>query len=402
MGGIGETSNGGISRLTLSQSDKEARDLLVSWMKELKLNIRVDDIGNIYGRREGRNNNEKPIVIGSHLDSIIDGGKFDGILGIACGIELVKTLNENEIVTNRPIEIVNFTDEEGVRFNSMMAGSGILSGDYEINEIYKKADTNQVSFLNELKKIGYLGAEENRLKEAAAFLEVHIEQGPILYEENIPIGIVDGIIGFSWLEVTVKGKEANSGPTPMIYRKDALKTSAKMISTIHSITSQISNQAMTTIGEIKVEPGNVNTIPGIATFTVDIRAETIKKQNDGVKLIKNTLEEIARDEGLEINIKELESMNPIQFDSDLTDILVDSTNELNYQYKKIVSGAGHISTFMNKVCPTAMIFVPSIGGDSHSPKEKTDWKDIEKAANLLLKAVMEIDKKASTLKVSTF
>ncbi|KAB7708264.1 hydantoinase/carbamoylase family amidase [Bacillus aerolatus] len=392
MSKVGATQEGGITRPTLSQQDKEARDLLVSWMKEMQLNVRFDDIGNIYGRREGRNPEAKPIVIGSHLDSIINGGKFDGVLGIICGLEVLETLKENGIIMDRAIEVVNFTNEEGVYFEPLMAGSGLISGDYELSEIYKQQDGEGINFLDELKAIGYLGSEKNRLKEAEAFIEVHIEQGPILDKEKLSIGIVEGIIGFTWLEVTVIGEAENSGPTPMPYRKDALSTSAKMISAIQNSAQEISEYGITTVGKITAEPGVVNTIPGKVTFTVDIRAEELQKQDAGVNLIKNRLKRIAFEEGLEISINEINSMEPIQFHPELINNLIDSADELNYQSKKMISGAGHIASFMNNFCPTAMIFVPSIDGNSHSPKERTDWADIEKATNLLLKSVMKLDK----------
>ncbi|MFC2948100.1 M20 family metallo-hydrolase [Virgibacillus sediminis] len=391
MGAVGASSCEGISRHALSQADKRARDLLVSWMEEMQLDVRFDDVGNIYGRRTGNNPEAKPIVIGSHLDSIINGGKFDGVLGIVCGLEVLETLIENEITTTRPIEVVNFTNEEGVRFPPLMAGSGLISGDYELDEIYKQSDEKGTNFLDELKAIGYLGHEKNRLKEAEAFIELHIEQGPILDKETIPLGIVEGIIGFSWHEVTVIGEAQNSGPTPMSFRKDALSTTAKMISAIQNSAVEISDQSMTTVGKITAEPGDINTIPGKVIFTADIRAEESQKLDDGVRLIKNKLKEIAYDEGLEITINEIKTMRPIQFDPNIIGVLIDSAEELNYKFKRMVSGAAHIASLMNNFCPTAMVFVPSIDGNSHSPKERTDWIDIEKAANLLLSSLIKID-----------
>lgn len=391
MGKVGATDSGGISRYTLSQADKEARDLLVEWMEELNLKVRIDDVGNIYGRKEGSLPGKKPIVLGSHLDSIINGGKFDGILGIICGLEIIKTLEENGVVTKSPIEIVNFTNEEGVRFKPLMAGSGIISNDYDINDIYQEIDSEGKVFFEELNKIGYLGDINNRLKEAAAFIELHIEQGPLLDIEKIPIGIVENILGFTWLEVTVIGQAENSGPTPMRCRKDALSGAAKMITAIQKIPENMSEDAITTVGKIEAEPGSINTIPGKVTFTIDIRDKDFNKQIEGINRIKYTLEEIAKNENLVIEFKEIETMKPIAFSEELSCILKSTAKELGYQWRSITSGAGHIATFMNNFCHTCMIFVPSINGFSHSPKEFTDWKDIEKATNLLLNAVINVD-----------
>jgi beta-ureidopropionase / N-carbamoyl-L-amino-acid hydrolase len=390
MSKVGATKNGGVSRLALSSTDKEARDLLIKWLKEADLEVRIDDVGNIYGRNEGTDPNADPIVIGSHLDSIEDGGLYDGVLGIISGLEVIQTLSDLSITTRRPIEIGNFTNEEGVRFESLMGGSGVLSNDYDLNSIYGEEDSNGKTFLSELDRIGYLGRKENRLKAAEAFIELHIEQGPILDSEKIPIGVVEGILGFTWLTVTITGETNTSGPTPMYLRKDALTSVSKMIVEIEKLASNIGERSITTVGVVEVKPGQVNSIPGEVKFTVDIRDEDPVKQKAGVQMIKDCIRTIAEKDKVNFNIEEKKTFEPVNFSPRVIDALVESANELGYSSKMMISGAGHISTYMNNFCPTAMIFVPSIGGLSHLPSEKTDWDDIEKGVSVLLNAVLKL------------
>jgi beta-ureidopropionase / N-carbamoyl-L-amino-acid hydrolase len=390
MSQVGATKNGGVSRLTLSSADKEARDLLVKWLNDAGLKVRFDDVGNIYGRKEGTDPNADPIVIGSHLDTIKDGGTFDGVLGIISGLEVIHTLSDLSIATRRPIEIGNFTNEEGVRFESLMGGSGVLSNDYDLTAIYSEKDQDGKTFVHELKRIGYLGSKENRLKAADAFIELHIEQGPILDREKIPIGIVEGILGFTWLSVTITGETNTSGPTPMYLRKDALTSASKMIVEIEKLASKIGERSITTVGLVEVKPGHVNSIPGEVEFTVDIRDEEPIKQKAGVQLIKDCIRTIAEKDMVHFKIEEKKTFEPVCFSPRLVDALVKSANELGYPSKRMVSGAGHISTYMNNFCPTAMIFVPSINGISHLPNERTEWEDIEKGTNLLLNTVLKL------------
>lgn len=390
MAKVGETKSGGVSRLSLSSSDKEARDLFMEWLRDADLEVRVDDVGNIYGRREGLDKNAAPIVIGSHLDSIEDGGKYDGVLGIISGLEVIHSLSDLSITTRRPIEIANFTNEEGVRFASLMGGSGVLSNDYKPNAIYAEKDEDGKTFLHELVSIGYLGDKKNRLKTAEAFIELHIEQGPILDSEETSIGIVEGILGFTWLEVTITGETNTSGPTPMHLRKDALSSTVKMIAEIKELASAVSERFIVTVGTVDVKPGLVNAIPGKVKFTIDIRDEDPQKQKDGEQMIKKCIKMIAESDDVDFKIAELKSFNPVCFSGKVIDTLNESVDELGYSSKRMISGAGHISTYMNNLCPTAMLFVPSVGGISHSPSEKTEWKDIERGANVLLHAVLKL------------
>ncbi|AMQ08650.1 hypothetical protein AZE41_18930 [Sporosarcina psychrophila] len=390
MSNVGANTNGGITRLALSQEDKEARDLLVSWMKEIDLEIRIDDVGNIYGRREGTDPEAKPIVLGSHLDSIKNSGKFDGTIGLLSALEVVRVFNENSINSKRAIEIVNFTNEEGIRFYPLMVGSGVLSGDFDIESVYEEKDKDNKRFIDELKAIGYLGEKNNRLKEAEAYIELHIEQGPVLFEEKIPIGVVEGIMGLTWLDVTITGRSDNSGPTPMYVRKDALCTAAKMVLTIQDSAKDIGERSITTVGKFNVSPDSVNTVPGEVRFSVDIRDIDTHRKNKGVQLVIDRLKKIAREDDMQINIDEEWSMDSIVFSEKITEDIAKAASYYGYPQKHVVSGAGHMTTYMNKVCPTAMIFVPSIEGKSHCPEEESDWEDINKGGNVLLDVVRNL------------
>lgn len=390
MSKIGATTEGGVTRLALSSEDKLARNLLKEWIARTGMAVRVDDIGNVYGRKEGANPKAKPIVIGSHLDSIINGGIFDGTLGIVSALEVIQTLSDNSIVTKRSIEIVNFTNEEGMRFDSPMLGSGVLSGDYHIKDVYAEVDATGKAFVDELKMIGYLGSSKNRLLEAEAFLELHIEQGPILDRKNVSIGVVESMLGFTWMEVKITGEVNNSGPTPMEMRKDSLCSAAKMILEIQKSAKKIGKRSITTVGKIEAEPGYINAIPGKVTFWVDVRAEDLERQIFGVKLILERIHQIAEEDGVEVQIRSIKSIDPVHFSGHIVHAIEQSAKTLGYPTKRIVSGAGHISTFMNRLCPTAMIFVPSVEGKSHCPDENTKWEDIEKGANVLLYTIEKL------------
>ncbi len=393
MNKIGETSGGGVSRLALSSEDKEARDLFVAWMKESGLTVCFDDLGNIYGKRRGLNDSLKPIVVGSHLDSVPNGGKFDGILGVMCALEVIRTLNENQISTLRPIKIVDFTNEEGARFEPAMLGSGVLSGDFDIEFMYTRADKYGNKLQSELESIGYLGKRTERLTEAEAYIELHIEQGPVLDFEGIPIGAVEGIMGMSWFNVTVIGEADHAGPTPMSMRKDALCAAAKMILAIRDVADVLKGDAVTTVGKIEAQPGIVNAIPGVVRFSTDIRHVDNHKRNVGIQLIKERLNQIAVEEQVIVEMKEIWSIDTTVFSKEIVDLIVEAANYNDYPVRRIVSGAGHDAKYMNSLFPTAMIFVPSIEGKSHCEIENTNWSDIEMGANVLLRVVANLSNK---------
>ncbi|RST74402.1 Zn-dependent hydrolase [Siminovitchia acidinfaciens] len=388
---IGATEKNGLTRLTLTEEDRKIRDIFVQWLKEEGLSVRIDDVGNIYGKREGRNKNAKSIMIGSHLDTQPRGGRFDGVLGVLSSLEVIRTLNENNIVTERPIEIVNFTNEEGERFTPPMIGSGVATGNYTKEFAYGLRDKNGVSFEEALNEIGYNGQEENRLSNVEYFVELHIEQGPLLEKNRKEIGIVKGVKGMTRFEVTVTG-HASHGAHPAYGRKDALVAASKMVLAIDEVTKSYEDLS-TTVGVFEVFPSVVNIFAGEVRFTFDVRHLDDQIRNRVISNIKENLKRISEESEVVCSIKQTWNIDGTHFSTELTGLILEETNKLNYSHQYIVSGAGHDAKFMNDICKTAMIFTPSANGFSHCEEEYTSYEDIQKATTLLLNVVMELANK---------
>ncbi|SFF72662.1 N-carbamoyl-L-amino-acid hydrolase [Halobacillus alkaliphilus] len=383
----GAIPQNGLRRLALSDKDQEMRNIYKDWCKEAGLTLRVDDLGNMYARREGKQD-LLPVVLGSHLDTQPEGGRFDGVLGVLLALEVVQTLNDNGIETERPLEIVNFTNEEGARFEPPMLGSGAIAGVFDQEYVYSRKDAEGYSFLEELERIGYKGKEENRLSDFHSFLELHIEQGPILEDENIQIGVVEGVQGISWLEVTLTGEADHAGPTPMHLRKDALMAAAEIM---NQLEKEIATTDVTvTVGKISVSPNSVNCVPGEAHFTVDIRSTNDDLRKEALKETKNTIRRVSEDRDVGEEMKELWETEKIDFDRSITEVIENSAIELGYSSKRMLSGAGHDAKYVHNLGPTAMIFVPSVNGKSHVPSELTLDKDIVSGANTLYQTVLTL------------
>ncbi|WP_206811673.1 Zn-dependent hydrolase [Paradesulfitobacterium ferrireducens] len=384
---IGAIPGNGLCRLALSDEDKEIRDLFRSWLKDSGLQVRVDDFGNIYGRREGKKKDAPPILVGSHLDTQPMGGRFDGILGVLGALEVVRTLNDLEIETELPIEIVSFTNEEGARFEPPMLGSGGITGIFDKEFIYSQKDKSGKSFVDELKRIGYLGDESNRIRKVHSYLEFHVEQGPVLEQANSAIGVVEAIQGMTWLEVKLTGEGDHAGPTPMNMRKDALVAAAKMIVAIQHAAREIDEMTTTTVGRMALAPNVVNCIPGEVSFSVDVRHPEDIKRRLAVELVREKISTIAAAEGVEIEIRDLWEIETTPFAPQILKHITEGAKAYGYSSRRIVSGAGHDAKYLSDIAPTAMIFVPSVNGKSHSPEELTSWEDIEQGANVLLYVV---------------
>lgn len=387
---IGGLPNGGLNRLALTDEDKEVRDLFITWLKEAGLQVRVDDLGNIYGRREGIDRNAPAVLVGSHLDTQPQGGRFDGILGIVSALEVFQVLNELGIQTKRPIEIVNFTNEEGARFEPPMVGSGGLVQIFDKEFVLSRTDRNSKRLGDELQRIGYAGSESERAQNIYSYVELHIEQGPVLEQQNISIGAVEGIQGITWLEVKLKGQADHAGPTPMSMRKDTLVAAAKMILAIQQAAQEIDDTTTTTVGRLSLAPGAVNCVPGEVLFTVDIRHFNDVVREHAVEIVREKISTIAAVEGIEIEISELWEIAATHFSQDVIRHVLNGAQAHGYTARTIVSGAGHDAKYMNHIAPTAMIFVPSVDGKSHCPEELTLWEDVEKGANVLLYVVHEL------------
>ena len=388
MAKIGATPGGGVQRLTLTDEDKQARDLYVSWLEELNLEITVDEMGNIFGKRTGKNNVLPPVMSGSHIDSQPKGGRFDGILGVMGPLEVLRTLHENNVETERPVIICDWTNEEGSRFAPAMVASGVWAGALERDWAYDRTDIAGKRFEDELIRIGYKGSVPCQKWPVHCYYEYHIEQGPILEKEGKLIGAPKGILCLHWYDIYLEGEANQVGPTPMEGRHDALCATAEMILKVNALPDRMGGNMVATVGEIQNYPNSRNIIPDKVHFTVDIRSWDDDHAIKAWDLVRKDFEDIAARRGCPIKIEETWRVEHSPFDEKRVQLIMDSADNLGYSYLHMVSGAGHDASYMNQVCPTAMIFVPSIGGRSHVEVEKTRWEDCEAGGNVLLHAML--------------
>ena len=388
MAKIGATPKGGVCRLTLTDLDKQSRDLFVQWCKDAGCTVKVDQMGNIFARRTGRNNSLAPVGTGSHLDSQPTGGRFDGVYGVLAGLEVIRTLNDHGIETERPVEASVWTNEEGSRFAPAMVGSGVYAGVFSLAYGHSRTDQQGKTIGEELKRIGYLGAETMGNRPVHAFFETHIEQGPILEAEGQTIGVVTDAQGQRWYELTLTGQESHAGPTPMPVRRDALLGAAKVIQLVNQIGLNHAPVAVSTVGMINSYPNSRNVIPGKVFLTVDFRcpdnAELLKMDGE----LKAGVAKIATESRLEHDLKQIFQYDCVHFDESCVQMVRAGAEALGYSTRNIVSGAGHDACYMSTVTPTAMIFVPCIGGISHNEIEdaKPEW--IEAGGNVLFRAML--------------
>lgn len=389
MAKIGATPGGGVQRLTLSDEDKQARDLFTKWLKELDMDVSLDEMGNIFGRRPGRDNTLSPVMSGSHIDSQPKGGRFDGILGVMGALEVARTLHENGIETLRPIVVVDWTNEEGSRFAPAMVASGVWAGALERNWAYDRTDINGKRFEDELIRIGYKGDVPCRTHPVHAYYEYHIEQGPILEREGKRIGAPKGILCLHWYDIYLEGTANQVGPTPMAGRNDALCAAAEMILKVNGLPEKMGGNMVATVGEIQNYPNSRNIIPDRVHFTVDIRSWDDDLAIAAWEDVKKNFQNIAKARGCPIRMEETWRVEHSPFDERLVQQVLDSADALGYSSHYMVSGAGHDASYMNQVAPTAMIFCPSIGGRSHVEVEETTWEDCEAGANVLLHCMLK-------------
>lgn len=386
---FGRTINGGVTRLALSEEDRKARDYFRTCCEQLGMNVRIDDLGNMYAWLFGTNSENPPIVIGSHLDSVKKGGRFDGVLGVAGGLEVVHTLVENDIKPQVPIVIANFTNEEGARFEPSMMASGILSGKFEKSIMMKQKDSEGITVEDALNRIGYVGEKVNRLKKATAFIELHIEQGPVLEEEFLSIGVVEGVVGMICYEVEVCGVSNHAGTTPMSNRKDALFSTFNIVMEAREKLNQLSEGLVYTIGRMNVFPNIHTVIPEKVVFTFEARHRDPEIIMQVEKVIKS-LTVCENREGCEVKVRKLWDRDTVWFDDNVVRVIEESANSLGLSYKKMMSGAGHDAQFIANYIPTGMIFVPSVNGKSHCEEELTAWEDCERGVNVLLETVLKL------------
>lgn len=386
--GFGRTENNGVTRLALSDEDRRARDYFRACCEEMGLEVKVDDLGCMYATLEGTEK-KPPILIGSHLDSVKKGGRFDGVLGVVAGLEVVRTLIDHNVKPSIPITVVNFTNEEGARFEPSMMASGILAGKFDKNLMLQKKDADGVTFGEALKSIGYEGQEENRVKEATALLEMHIEQGPILESEALSIGVVECVVGMACYEIEVTGESDHAGTTPMTMRKDALFATNNLINEIRSYLGSLDEELVFTIGRVNVYPSIHTVIPNKVVFTLEARHKDMKIVNE-VKNFVESLPTFEANEGCEIKTTKLWDRDTVWFDPELCNHIEESAKSLGYSHKRMVSGAGHDAQFIASYIPSTMLFVPSKNGKSHCEEEYTSWEECEKGVNVILDTVLRL------------
>jgi len=389
MARIGATANGGVGRIALTETDREARDLFVAWCREAGLAVRVDQVGNIVARRAGVDDTRPPVMTGSHLDTQPLGGKFDGSYGVLAGLEVVRALNDAGVDTVAPIEIVNWTDEEGVRFGAGTIGSRVFSGRYRLDEALGKVDADGVSVGEALARIGYAGDEPADGYPVEAFFEVHIEQGPILEKAALPVGVVLGAQGQRLFQVTVDGDEGHAGTLPMDQRRDALLGAARMIDAVNRVAFDYDPLPVITVGSIRVRPNSRNTISGQTVFSIDSRYPDDDKLAEIAVRMRDACEEVAVAAGLGLEFREISARGTVAFDEGVIETIREAAARLKIFNQDMFSGAGHDACNMALVAPSGMIFVPCEDGISHNEKENARASDLAAGCNVLLHAMLE-------------
>jgi beta-ureidopropionase / N-carbamoyl-L-amino-acid hydrolase len=390
---IGATRKGGICRLTLTDLDRKVRDWFKAQCEALGCTVSVDEVGNMFARRPGKNNAFAPIAMGSHLDTQPTGGKFDGVLGVLSALEAMRRLVEVSYVTNAPVEIVNWTNEEGSRFAPAMLASGVFAGVFTLDHAYSRKDRDGKSFSEELERIGYKGPEKAGSRKFSAMFELHIEQGPILEDEKKMIGIVQGVQGMRWYEVTVNGQEAHTGATPMRLRKNALLGAARMIERIDQIALEHAPNAVGAVGLIDNKPNSRNVVPGEVFFSVDFRHPDDKVLDVMEAKLHASLPEILHPLKLTYREERIWNSPAVKFAPELIDCVRVGTEKAGFKSRDMVSGAGHDAAYVARVAPTTMIFVPCAGGISHNEAESTSFDECAAGAQVLLNAVLEFDRR---------
>ena len=386
---IGATEKGGVCRLTLTDLDKQGRDLVTRWAREAGMTVTVDQIGNVFMRRAGRNDSLPPIMTGSHIDTQPTGGKFDGNYGVLAGIEVVRTLNDHGIQTEAPIEVAFWTNEEGSRFVPVMMGSGVFARAFTLEHAYAATDTEGKTVKGELERIGYIGDQVPGEHPIGAYFETHIEQGPVLEDHDTTIGVVTGVLGIRWYDCVVTGMEAHAGPTPMALRSDALQVATKLIQEVVACAHRHPPHGRGTVGMVQVHPNSRNVIPGRVKFSIDLRNATDALCEAMDADIRAVAAKLSADSGLTIAITPVSNYPAQPFHADCIAAVQKAAERLGYSNMPVVSGAGHDAVYMARLAPAGMIFIPCKDGISHNEIEDAQPEHIEAGCNVLLQAMLE-------------
>lgn len=386
---IGATDKGGVKRLALTDLDKEGRDLVISWGKEAGMSVVVDQIGNVFMRRDGTNPALPPIMSGSHIDTQPTGGKFDGNYGVLAGLEVVRTLNDRGIKTEAPIEVAFWTNEEGSRFVPVMMGSGVFAEAFTLEHAWKAKDVDGKSVKEELERIGYVGPQKPGDHPVGAYFEAHIEQGPVLEDADTTIGVVTGCLGQRWYDCEVTGMEAHAGPTPMKLRKDALQVATRIMQETVAIALRYPPHGRGTNGFVQVHPNSRNVIPGRVKFSIDLRNvddELLLKMDADIRAF---VAKTAEESGLPCTIEQVSYFPPCPFEAGCVTAVREGAKKLGYSVMDCVSGAGHDAIYVARLAPAGMIFVPCKDGISHNEIEDAKPEHLEAGCNVLLHAMLD-------------
>ena len=390
MAKIGATDKGGCNRQALTDLDKDGRDLFCAWARNAGCTIKIDQMGNIFARREGRNIESASVIAGSHLDTQPTGGKFDGVYGVLAALEVIETLNDHSIETDHPIEAVVWTNEEGARFSPAMIGSGVFCGEFEIEFAHKIEDKNGVQLGEELSRINYCGDASCAPFPIKAAFEAHIEQGPILEAEDKTIGVVTGVQGMRWFNIVISGEPVHAGPTPMNARKDPMNALSKIMTAIYEITSDYAPDSRATFGDVAATPGSRNTVPEVVTLAVDIRHPNEAMLDEIDHQMRTAIDKISTETKTSAIVETIWHSPAVEFDQGCISAVRAGVEKTGKDYMEMVSGAGHDSVYISRVAPTAMIFVPCKDGISHNEAEDAKPEHLETGANVLLNAIIEL------------
>ncbi|ARM12436.1 MULTISPECIES: Zn-dependent hydrolase [Rhizobium] len=391
LGDVGREDDGRLIRLAASDTEKLGRDKFVSWIERAGLEVAVDRIGNIFGIwKPAAVSNEAPLMLGSHIDTVINAGIYDGCYGVLSGLEVIETLVSAGFQPSRPIVVAAFTNEEGVRYAPDMMGSLVYAGGLDVDTALATVGTDGTKLGEELRRIGYDGEHQPGFIRPHAYIELHIEQGPVLEREGIQIGAVENLQGISWQRVSISGDANHAGTTPISMRRDAGHAAALVITFLRERARNSNTPTVATVGCMTFEPNAINVIPSRATFTVDLRDPDEERLRQEEAALAAYLAQVAKEEGVSFEVERLARFQPVAFDGKIVDLIEKAAARRGHTVRRMTSGAGHDAQMIARIAPAAMIFVPSLGGISHNPKEKTPDEDLVAGANMLLDVVKQI------------